>query len=332
MSRILIRVASIATASLLIVASPCFASPLKILNSSNSDILNIQAAPSDGREKFFMRLDLSPGASVEIDNPGREADLRVDTGLEFWTFKNINLGDAREIVLRQGDPAYMEIEESTGAKKRADCEAKKLVPQKGERPVCGLESFHPLMPMKDVCELLDPDTPVDDNGALLAGLGFAGMTWAARLAPARDESGRGETLLEHLELRRPFAGEDLSRLLAYLSKRGYAPWQAEFPGKDIDFDGDIKARENALMNAIRSFLANKKKEPRLNSSDEEPEASVMLAPADLLPALNDGDSPATDVQLFTINIRPASGVLMVDVAAYKANEDSGATGKSDNKN
>ncbi|MDE5832899.1 MAG: peptidoglycan glycosyltransferase [Desulfovibrio sp.] len=281
--------------------------------------MNIQVSPESGDRKFFIRLDLSPGASADVENPDCRASLRADTGLEFRVFPDVDLADADKLVF--SDPPALEIVAKDGNTSRIVGYIKGIVPGKGDRPVCSLESFHPLMPMKDVCELLAPDTPTDDNGALIAGLGFAGLTWAARLAPARDGPVGSDTLLEHLELRRPFSLEDLERALSYLLKKGYVPWQAEFPGRDIDFStGDAKENEKVLLEAVKNFA--KSGAPRPNPADAEPDASIMLAPASLLPALNDGDAPARDVQLFSINLRPASGILLVDVAAYKGEAES----------
>lgn len=302
------------SAILICVPAPNAAERLKILNSSGSEIINIQAAPKDG-EKFFIRLDLSPGASAEVENPGGEAALRVDTGLEFWFFAPLKLAGVRELDF-SGDPLRLLALGAGEERLRLDGRKESLTPEPGDKPVCALESFKPMTPMKDVCRLLPADAPEDDNGSLLAGLGFGGMVWAARLAPARD--GSGELCLERLELRRPFAEKDLRKLLAHLQKRGYALWQAEFPGQDLDFTPGETARDQERLNdALTKFLSARPKIPRANPTDDEPEASVMLAPANLLPALDDGDAPSTDAQLFTITLRPETGVLRVDVTAYK---------------
>ena len=46
----------------------------------------------------------------------------------------------------------------------------------------------------------------------------------------------------------------------------------------------------------------------------------MLAPTEMLPKLADADAPSSDVQLFTITLRPASKNIVVDVAAYQESE------------
>ena len=51
------------------------------------------------------------------------------------------------------------------------------------------------------------------------------------------------------------------------------------------------------------------------------EATIMLAPTEMLPRLADADAPSSDVQLFTITLRPASKNIVVDVAAYQESED-----------
>lgn len=295
---------------------------LEIRNSSERDILNIYAQPLKG-SAFFMRLDLSPGAADTVANPAVTAALRVDTGLEFLFFDNVPLGDARELVFCGEHPACLEVAFADGSKEHMAARVENLVPREGEKPVCELERFVPDMPMSEVCAILPGDLPRDDNGSILTGLGFSGGLWAARLFPYQNENAGKDAILEHLELRQNLSKEAIGHLLKALYERGNIPWQAEFPGVNMDFSD--RANENmanakeTLDEAIARFVASRKQPANSdNSADEEDEARILVAPAEALPVLAAGGAPAADLQLFTITIRPASKTLMLDVSAWKA--------------
>ena len=295
-------------------AARAAAPEMSISNQTGHDLINIRFR--SGPRVFFLRLDMAPGQRDEVENPGGVADMRVDTGLEFWSFRDVPLGETRSMTFCGQHEACMILESRAGATRHVRGEVRELVPRPGSRPVCELDQFRPGMTMSDVCSLLDPDAPRDDNDAVLEGLGFAGQLWAARLIPGgatpagEDVKSLGREYLEHLELRRPLEQDTLDRLLAELQARGLTPWQAEFPGLDMDFtempDLSAEKKRELLEQTLRRFLAAGKGE-----------ASFMLAPEAELPALADGDEPRSDVQIFTLTLRPASGVLLVDLAAYR---------------
>lgn len=296
---------------------------LRVANETAGELLNVLVEPEGkGEKSFFMRLDLSPGAEEIAENPDCEANLRVDTGLELQYFKNIPLKSLTRVALCGKHGGCLELEKTNGEVVHENGTIKPLVPQKGDRPVCELDRFRPKMPMKEVCAILEPDLPTDDNNSLLTGLGFAGSAWAARLSPARDGVVGGDTPLEYLELRGYLSENSVFAILNELYKRGYAPWEAEFPDANMDFANE-KGSEARLAEAVKKFLAVKEIPPKANPEDIEREATLMLAPAKLLPSLASADSPPEDAQLFTIILKPVSGTLIVDVAAYAA-EPSGA--------
>lgn len=74
-------------------------------------------------------------------------------------------------------------------------------------------------------------------------------------------------------------------------------------------DLDLVKQKNMLQKALDYFLAGGRGE-----------ATIMLAPAAMLPALANADAPQNDVQLFTLTLRQASRTLIVDVAAYQGGE------------
>ena len=74
-------------------------------------------------------------------------------------------------------------------------------------------------------------------------------------------------------------------------------------------DPDVARQKDILQKALDYFLASGRGE-----------ATIMLAPAAMLPALANADAPQNDVQLFTVTLRQASRALIVDVAAYPAGE------------
>ena len=296
------------------VAAPTAAPRLSISNQTRQDLLNIRFR--SGVSVFFLRLDMAPGQRDEVENPGGVADMRVDTGLELWSFRTVPVGETRRMTFCGDHTACMILELQDGIARHVNGTVRDLVPAPGSRPVCELAQFRPGMTMSDVCSLLSMDAPRDDNDAILEGLGFAGQLWAARLIPgAADTDGEdakslGREDLEHLELRRPLDRTGVEQLLRALYAQGYTPWQAEFPGLDMDFtemqDLPAEKRRDALDQALQRFLRTGRGE-----------ASIMLAPMAELPALAEADGPRSDVQLFTLTLRPDSGTLLVDVAAYK---------------
>ncbi|WP_297047392.1 peptidoglycan glycosyltransferase [uncultured Desulfovibrio sp.] len=287
---------------------------LCISNQTRQDLLNIRFR--SGASVFFLRLDMAPGQRDEVENPGGVADMRVDTGLALWSFRTVPVGEARRMTFCGDHAACMILELQDGIARHVNGTVRDLVPAAGSRPVCELAQFRPGMTMSDVCSLLNMDAPRDDNDAILEGLGFAGQLWAARLIPGAADADDGEAkatgreYLEHLELRRPLDQAGVEELLRVLYAQGYTPWQAEFPGLDMDFtemqDLSTEKRQDALEQALRRFLRTGRGE-----------ANIMLAPMAELPALADADGPRADVQLFTLTLRPDSGTLLVDVAAYK---------------
>ena len=288
---------------------------LTIVNATGEDILSIGF--QSGRSMNFVRLDMPPAGRDDIENPGAVSNLRVDTGLALWLFKDVPLGKAQTITLRAGDKPVLELSASRGEPQRHAGEVQSLLPGPDAGPVCTLDRFRPGMPMKDVCALLSATPQRDDNDAVLASLGFAGMVWAARLEPEPHDdnpSSKAPLALDHMELRRKLDQETLDKLLNTLYEQKYSPWQAELPGLDINFTQmpsmDLSKQKDMLQQVLGYFMAAGKGE-----------ATIMLAPTDMLPKLAEADSPGSDVQLFTISLRPASKNILVDVAAYQENED-----------
>lgn len=293
---------------------------LSITNQTGQDIFNIHVTGE--KQAFFLRLDLLPGATDAIENPDIVADLRVDTGLELWRFQKIDLKNALNLDFRQGNPVYLNLTDSSGKVARIDGTVTNMVPGPGAPPVCELEKFHPSMTMKEVCAIFPGQMPRDDNGAILTGLGFAGLTWASRLIPASETGVSENSLLEHLELRRPLTLADAEKAIRHLFQQGYVPWQAEFPGKESEFAQETPARsETDVLKQVRSFLAATLPGRHADHAAGKKcvEASILMAPADILPQLETADEPPGDVQLFTVTLRPCTGTLLLDVAAYRKN-------------
>lgn len=317
-------------ATALLLLAPLFicrlstASTLDIRNLGGSEILNIRVDPGKKAQPFFLRLDLLPGAADKFINPEAAGTLRVDTGLYMVYFPEIDFKKVNRLSFFQERENRLTVEDSNGTLQELAGDVKPLLPQHGSRPVCQLEQFRPRMPMGEVCALLDPATPTDDNGAWLTGLGFANLLWAARLVPTENAKDPASTTLEHLELRRPLESGDCERILTDLFARGYTPWQAEFPGIDIDFadmpGNDRLARQKLLEETMTRFLAAHppgKRAPQVNNAaDEQNEARIMLAPENSLDQLANADEPTVDVQLVTIILKPLSNTLLVDVTAY----------------
>lgn len=294
------------------------APPLAISNQTDSEIINILVSPISGQNEFFIRLDLAPGQSTNVENPECEAFLRVDTGLSFWFFKDMPLEKATRLEFCAKHPVCILIDKNAGEAGHYSGEVQSLIPAPGEKIVCELSQFHPAMAMSDVCQIIPEKTPVDDNGAFLTGLGFGGKIWAGRLAPNVGAKNMASARLEHMELRRPFSEIETREILEILYKQGYAPWQAEFPQATLDFanmpDENIGDRRQVLNEELSSFFAKK------TATGNNSVATIMLAPANMLSSLANADEPERDVQLFTLILQPQSGVLTLDVAAYQGQE------------
>ena len=305
-------------------APPLMSAELDIRNLSHLEILNIQINPGGQKKPIFLRLDLLPGANDKFINPEISGTLRADTGLEMLYFPKLDLRNIIRLSFCQEHPACLVTENKQGKLQHLPAKVKSLLPGPGSRPVCQLDQFRPQMPMKEVCALLDPDTPTDDNGAWITGLGFANLLWAARLIPVLDNGDKSTAKLEHLELRRPLSSAECRDILKTLFEKGYLPWQAEFPGLDINFQelpgNDISARQKLLWQSIDDFLNANKKEnraPQINNvTDEEAEARILLAPAKNMAEITNADDPSNDVQIITMILKPLSSTLLLDVTAY----------------
>lgn len=149
---------------------------LIISNQSSDDLLNIRFRSN--RNVFFVRLDMSPGARDEIENPGGTADLRLDTGLALCIFKAVPIGQARRLTFCGDHAACLILDMRNKVSRHFSGSRQSLLPGPDSAPVCALDQFHPGMTMSDVCGLLGSDLPRDDNDAVLTSLGFADLIWA----------------------------------------------------------------------------------------------------------------------------------------------------------
>lgn len=287
---------------------------LAVANMTEGDLLGVRFL-QNGQE-HFARLDLAPGMEDVLENPGGSADLRLDMGFELWFFDKVPLGDVERLAAcDEKDGPCLVLTGHDSALRHFKGRVQSLLPVPGARPVCELTRFHPGMRMEDACALVEPQPQRDDNDAVLTSLGFAGLVWAARLSPGRAEGAEadsGHALLDHVELRQRLTPETLTALRKTLADQGYRPWQAEFPGMDLNFmemsEIPQDRQTEILENAVSLLMAS-----------EKGEGSLMLAPAAMLPALANADGPQGDVQLFTITLNRASRTLIVDMAAYSPN-------------
>lgn len=280
---------------------------LHVRNHTHMELLSIRFSTT--RVESFARLDLPPDGEDTLERPGGVQDLRLDFGLVLWNFPHIDLDRLQGITAcREHDAPCLLLHGSRGEETHCAGTVRSLLPADG-RPVCALTSFRPGMKMDDACALLEKNLLTDENGAVLTSLGFAGLVWAARLTPGQGPV--RSAVLEHLELRQTLTTDHLRALLSTLYAQGYSLWQAEFPGMDFNFTEmttfDEERRRQILQQGVELMF-----------SAGTGEASIMLAPRALLPALLDAEDPKEDVQLFTVTLRPASSTLLVDIASYTA--------------
>ena len=283
---------------------------LSIRNLTAQELLSVRF--STARQESFARLDLPPSGEDALENPGGKQDVRLDMGFALWTFTGIALDDLK------GMAACSEHKESCllllhrdGKTEHRQGKVWNLLPEPRSRPVCALTRFRTGMKMQDACAILEKDAPHDENGAVLTSLGFADRVWAARLTPGPGDP--DTATLEHLELRQELSREHLRALLQTLYTQGYCLWQAEFPGMDVDFTEMAAIGEEQRHRILEQGID-------LIFAAGTGEASIMLAPRSQVEALREADAPEEDVQLFTVSLYPASRTLLVDIAAYRADE------------
>lgn len=283
---------------------------LSVQNLTALELLSVRF--STARQESFARLDLPPSGEDALENPGGKQDIRLDMGFALWTFPGIALDDLTGIAAcADHKESCLRLLHRDGRTEHRQGTVWNLLPEPGSRPVCALTRFRTGMKMQEACAILEKDAPRDENGAVLTSLGFADLIWAARLTPGPGNP--ATAALEHLELRQILTREHLHALLQTLYGQGYCLWQAEFPGMDVDFT-EMAAIDDAQRQRILEQGID------LIFTTGTGEASIMLAPRSQLAALREADAPEEDVQLFTVSLYPASRTLLVDIAAYRADE------------
>ena len=154
-----------------------------------------------------------------------------------------------------------------------------------------------------------------DDRALISTLGYAGLVWNARLyaGSGKNDSDITREQLEDIELRQKLTNENLKAVQDTLSAQNYIPWQATFPGVDMDFTEmhnlGKKDQADLLAICVDTFLKSGRGE-----------ASILYAPKDSLPDITTSDALRKDVQIFTLMLRRDSGTLILDMAAYTGDE------------
>lgn len=290
--------------------------PLTVENRTGSELIGIRVERKEGRE--IIGLALGPGGDDTLENPGGTAGLRLDLGLALWFFDDVPLGTARRMTVAEADggPALTLATADRGGERRTlKGRAQSLLPEAGARPVCELTRFRPGMRMDEVCAVVEADPRRDDSEAVLTTLGYAGVTWAARLTAAPAMGGAdgtpGGRVLAGVELRQILTRERLDAVRGLLAKQGFAPWQAEFPGVDLNFagmDALPRDRREALLQQILDLFME------AGSGD----AGITLAPADMLPSLANADDPPEGVRVFNLTLNRSTGILVVNMAAYNS--------------
>ena len=117
---------------------------LTIVNQTGEDLLNIHL--QKGKVTQFMRLDMTPGNSEEIENPGGTAELRLDTGLALWTFSRVPLGQAKSLTFGP-QPDALTVATGKGESLQFRAGMRSLLPDENSGPVCALDQFRPGMRM-----------------------------------------------------------------------------------------------------------------------------------------------------------------------------------------
>lgn len=281
-----------------------------VSNRSHNDLVGIRII--QGQDISLSRLDLPPGGDEDLENPGGMAELRLDLGLSMCTWSKVDLDNLLSLVVCPEHEACLVLTDSEGRSAHVQGACKSLLPAPGDPPACALDRFHPGMTMRDACGLINTSYTADDK-AYLTSLGFAGLVWSARLYAGSDDEDLSKARLEDIELRQILDAPVLRAVEATLGKQGYVPWQADFPGIDMNFtemgEMGMTQQHELLALCVETFLKNGRGE-----------ASIMFAPADMLAELATADSPAHDVQLFTLILRRDSDTLILDMASYSGDD------------
>lgn len=283
-----------------------------ISNRSHNDLVGVRFI--QGKNVSLSRLDLAPGSDEELENPGGVAELRLDLGLSLCSWKNLALNGLHNITLCAEHENCLILTHTDGVPRHEIGNCTSLLPSQGATPVCTLNKFHPGMTMKDACGLVNTSNTTDDN-AIITTLGYAGLVWNARLYAAgiTDKGTDISRQLEDIELRQILNTDNLKAVRQTLDEQNYVPWQATFPGIEIDFtdmkDFGQSYGQGLLEQCIRMFLTRGRGE-----------ASIIYAPVDILPDLATADTPRHDVQIFTLLLRRDSDTLILDMSAYSGEE------------
>ena len=291
---------------------------LSVQNLTEQELLSVRF--SAARQGSSARLDQPPCGEDALENPGGTQDIRLDMGFALWTFPGIALGELKGFAAcGEHKESCLQLFYRNGKTEHRQGKVWSLLPEPGSRPVCALTRFRTGMKMQEACAILEKEAPHDENGAVLTSLGFADRIWAARLTPGPGDP--ATATLEHLELRQVLTRDHLHALLQTLYTQGYCLWQAEFPGMDVDFTEMASIGEEQRHRILEQGID-------LIFAAGTGDASIMLAPRSQVVALREADAPEEDVQLFTVSLYPASRTLLVDIAAYRADEAGDARGSA----
>lgn len=313
-----VMAAACAVLAVFVLAGPAMAAPdpdgdtLLITNHSHNDLVGVRFI--QGKNISHSRLDLAPGNDEELEKPAGSAEIRLDLGLSMCSWPKVNLDEIRSITLCPDHENCIILTDQNGNSRHETGDCRSLLPPPGSAPVCALDKFRPRMTMRDACGLINTSYTSDDR-ALISTLGYAGLVWNARLyaGSGKNDSDITREQLEDIELRQKLTNENLKAVQDTLSAQNYIPWQATFPGVDMDFTEmhnlGKKDQADLLAICVDTFLKSGRGE-----------ASILYAPKDSLPDITTSDALRKDVQIFTLMLRRDSGTLILDMAAYTGDE------------
>lgn len=119
---------------------------LSLVNATDEDVLSMGFQA--GRNlRTLCGSTWPPGGKDDIENPGALTNLRVDTGLALWLFKDVPLNKAQTLTLRTGDKPVLELAAPKAELPRITGEAQSLLPgPEAGPPGAPLTAFAPACP------------------------------------------------------------------------------------------------------------------------------------------------------------------------------------------
>ncbi len=279
-------------------------------NKSRREIVAVLL--TGGAAAGFVRMDLGPGNEDELDNPGGTADIQMDLGLWLADWAKVPLDGVQSLTLCGEHECCLVVQPEKGEARHLQGQARSLLPREGSAPVCSLDAFRPGMTMAEACGRF-PDAVTMEESVYITSLGFGNIVWSARLNANADNGTGPDAQLENVELWQKLSTQHLTAVLQTLEQQGQVPWQAAFPGMEVNFPDMLSypqsVREELLRLGINAFLRHGRGV-----------ASISFAPQSLVQELAASGFPQSNTQIYTLSLHRDSETLCLDMTSYNGED------------